>query len=144
MRNTPVLVIISVTLLCGCATQKTPLRSEGKGLKSVYAADFDSTWRAALNAARHGELKLVSADESLGVVQARTDVRMESWGEYVAVWVRKLSSGQTEVEVVSRHGGPAGLFSYNWERPILTDIAVELHLPPPNLPPIQKLKAGKQ
>lgn len=138
--------LLAMALLCGCRSPDAAVKREGKGSKWTYAAGRQEIWQAALNACRVGDLRLKSANNTNGLIEAYTPARLESWGEYVAVWVRPLATNATEVEVVSRRVGPSDIFQYNWERPILTSIAVDLNLPTPTWPPKEKAfspKAGK-
>ena len=64
-------------------------------------------------------------------IKAKTLPRAESWGEHIGIWVTAISSNRTEVEVVSRRAGPAALFWYDWEKPILNSTAAALDQPMP-------------
>lgn len=127
-------ILVATVLICaGCATPEKVQALRGQGLKRTFPADQPTVWKSALNACRHGELSVVKVDPRSGYIAAKTGVRMESWGEYVGVWVTSVATNQTEVEVVSKHAGPTGLWSYTWERQILNDIALDfgLELLPP-------------
>ena len=125
MKIKPFFIAIATALLAGCATQESVLKNEGAGTKRTFPEPEASVWKSAVNACRHGDLSLISANPTNHVIQAQTHTRMESWGEFVAVWVRPVDATNTEVEVVSRQRAPSGMFAYNWERQILNDIAAD-------------------
>lgn len=115
-------------LLVGCATQKQVATMEGRGNRQVYAANFDQTWRAAIDAAQKGDLAIVSADRSTGYIATRRTIQPQTFGENVGIWVREIvhSPPQTEVEVVSRQAGPPVAWLKNWENEIQRAIAANL------------------
>jgi len=123
--------ILVTVLLAGCRNPQSVLKLEGRGSKWTYAAAYAPTWQAALNACHVGEVQVTTQNRSNGLIQAMTTLRAESWGEFVAVWVRPVTPQSTEVEVVSRPAGPSGLIKYSWEQPIHRSIAAELNLPGP-------------
>ncbi|HTD64941.1 MAG TPA: hypothetical protein VK846_00220 [Candidatus Limnocylindria bacterium] len=119
-------------LLCaGCTSPKEVADLRGNGTCKTFDAPRADVWRAAINACRFGGLQIEGFDAERGYIAAKTPVRMESWGEYVGVWVEAKSTNQTEVEVVSRRRSePRGLFHYDWEQPILISIGAELSAEP--------------
>jgi len=119
--------IIVAAILLGCATrQRRDVTITGPGTKRVYAATFDQTWRAALNAARRSDLALVTTDHSLGYIEGRRPVYTRYPGEKVGIWVRTFAPAQTEVEVADRQVGPPMLALVDREVQIQNDIAVNL------------------
>jgi uncharacterized protein YceK len=122
---------IAMALLAGCATIATISTFKGSGTKYVFPANQTNVWNAAIAACQHGGISIVSYDQKSGFINAKTSARYESWGERIGVWVQTSSGTNTEVEVVSRRVGPADFFWYNWEKPILDDIAVTLNIPMP-------------
>lgn len=133
---------VAIALLTGCATSESVVKQEGQGVKRTFAANTAKVWPLAVAASKHGELSLVSVDPTRGLIVAKTGVRMESWGERVAIWVRAVDDSHAEVEVVSGHAGPTGLWNYEWTDQIMNDIASDLGEPlqPPR--PRPALNAG--
>lgn len=137
-------ILIATALLAGCATSESVNKLEGKGVKRTFPAAYEKVWPAAVSACRHGELSIEKLEPERGFIGAKTGVRMESWGEHVAVWVRKVDAMNTEVEVVSRLAGPHGLWKYDWSDPILNDIAIDLGQPLQAKPPTVKMTSPKE
>lgn len=126
MKIILLLASVGVALLTGCATQQKVTTLEGRGTKQIYAANFDQTWRAAVDAAQQRNLEIVSSDRSRGYVAARRTIQLHTFGENVGIWIREVAPAQTEVEVVSRQAGPPVASWRNWENEIQRAIAANL------------------
>jgi hypothetical protein len=120
------LSFLVVILGAGCATQKQVAGMEGRGKHAVFSAPYDTVWRAAVDAAQTGDLRVNVADRSNGYIAARRGIRLHTFGENVGIWVKQVSPDQTEVEVVSRQAGPPKFWFKNWEREILDAVAANI------------------
>lgn len=110
----------------GCSTPKKVETLAGRGAKQVFGAPYEQVWQAALAAADMEGLHMVSNNEESGYIAARRGIRLHSFGEHVGIWVKKLSNGETEVEVVSRQAGPPVAWLKNWENEVLRAISSNL------------------
>src|SRR5439155_27281252 len=102
-------------LVCGCATQRQVAGLKGHGSREVFRAPFEQVWRAAVDAAQIGDLEILNADRNAGYIAAKRGIRMETFGEYVDIWVSRLSPSESDVNVVSRQAGPPKFHYKNWE-----------------------------
>jgi len=118
--------LATVAVLIGCSTPKTVAAKRGLGTKQVYHAGYDQVWRAAVDATQLGDLHVLQADRAAGFISAKRGLRIETFGENVAVWVTRISPTETEVEVVSRQAGPPKFWFKNWEKEIHQAIAANL------------------
>lgn len=112
--------------LCGCSTTRSVSQLQGHGNKVIYNAPFDATWRAAVDAAQLGELRVIDANRDTGYISAKRGVQVETFGENVGIWVTREGPNQTGVEVVSRQAGPPVLWLKNWEKEMHQTIAANL------------------
>ena len=119
------LAAVAIFSVCGCSTTQVA-QMEGRGTKAVYNAPFETTWRAAVDAAQQGDLTILNADPSTGYISAKRGVHLESFGENVGLWVSRLGPTETSVEVVSRQAGPPVLWVKNWEKRVQQSIAANL------------------
>lgn len=126
MKVFSVLSMVTLLALAGCATQKRVAELRGHGTRQFYAATFDQTWRAAVDAAQRGDLDVLTADRDHGYIGARRTIRPHTFGENVGIWVRQTDPASTEVEVVSRQAGPPALWLKKWENEIHRAIAANL------------------
>lgn len=137
-------ILFATALLSGCATSSSVVKLEGKGVKRTFPAACEKVWPSAVNACRHGELSIEKIEPERGFIGAKTGVRLNSYGELVAVWVRKVDATNTEVEVVSRLVGPRGFWKYDWTDQILNDIAIDLGQPLQSKQPTMKPTSPKE
>jgi len=126
MKFVSILGVALLLVLCGCATQSGVARKQGEGTTQIYAAQYLPTWRAAIDAAQQDGLEVMTADRASGYISARRTARAHTLGENVGLWVREISPGRTQVEVVSRQAGPPVAWFKNWENEIHRAIAANL------------------
>ena len=69
-------------------------------------------------------LDFVSANRQDGSVLARRGVSAFSWGEDVAVFIKKIDDKTTSVEVVSKKMVTGNLAARDWVKPIFRELDV--------------------
>lgn len=119
-------ILLAAALITGCATQSQVAQMESRGKAQVFAAPYQQVWRAAIDAAQIGDLEVRTADTTRGYIAAKRNIRLHTMGENVGIWVKQVSPGETQVEVVSRQAGPPKFWFKNWEDEILNAVAVNL------------------
>ena len=112
--------------LVGCATEKQVTQMEGRGRRQVFPAAYDSTWRAAIDAAQVGGLQVRYVDKTSGYIAAHRGMTWATHGENVGIWVKPVTQTETQVEVVSRQAAPPKFWMKNWEDDVLTAIGANL------------------
>ena|SRR5437867_2769831 len=110
----------------GCSTTKSVAHMQGQGIKQTYNASFDPVWRAAVDAAQIGDLRVLDANRERGYIAAKRGMRPETFGENVGIWITRVSPSQTQVEIVSRQAGPPKFVIKQWEQDIFRSIAANL------------------
>ena len=118
--------LMVIAFLAGCSTSKQVAQMEGQGKRQVFAAAYPQVWRAAVDAAQSQGLQVRSSDPATGHIMAGRDIQLNTFGENVGIWVKEISPGQTQVEVLSRQAGPPVLWLKNWEKRIMSAIAANL------------------
>src|SRR2546423_13961117 len=88
-------------VLTGCATSRQVERRQGHGRKQVFAASFDQTWHASLEAVYGSRLTVLTTNLSRegGFISAGRVPNRAPSGENIGIWVGPTSTGQTKVEV---------------------------------------------
>lgn len=111
----------------GCTTSSQVAHRQGHGVHDVFAAPFDKTWRACVDAVYLNRLTVLTTNLQVagGYISAERGLNLFSFGENVGIWVTPLSASQTRVEVVSREKGPLVL-AKNWESPLLSAVTAKL------------------
>ncbi len=90
----------------GCSTPDSVAKMQGCGTKRVYNATYDVVWNAALGAAGVNDLNVLYADEVTGHISARRPMDTRTFGENYSIWIHRITTDKTEVEVVGRQNGP--------------------------------------
>lgn len=122
------LAFLGLFFVQGCATTESIRKLEKQGSTRSYSESYEKIWEAALFACGQHGLVIKGTDKEKGYISAHKPLRAESWGEVVGIWIGKKETNVVEVRVVSRRVGPALLFWYNWEKPILDSIETHLKL----------------
>ncbi len=115
-----------VMLLAGCATLSSVQAERGKGSIRVYPASFETVWEKANQALRILHLGVAESNQKEGYILAETGISASSWGEKVAIFIKKIDPASTQVEIVSRKVMATNIFAENWEPRILETLGVLL------------------
>src|SRR5436189_2850149 len=102
---------IVVAGICGCASMSHQVtQQQGHGKKQAFAAPFEQTWRAAIDAVYANHLTVLNTNLSRdgGFISAQRGLNFTSVGENVGIWVTPASPTETSVEIVSRQKVPGG------------------------------------
>ncbi|UCC55415.1 MAG: hypothetical protein JSU75_08560 [Gammaproteobacteria bacterium] len=116
-------------LLAGCATTDTVRQEKGMGDKQLFEHPYDAVFEATLVVAGNQGLEVVEQDRDNGTIILSHGVTLWSWGERVAVFIRKMSATQTEVEIISKPVMAPLNFPPDWVSRIFEGIDKELGPP---------------
>jgi hypothetical protein len=121
------LVVSSVLFVNGCSTLADARHSEGTGMSKTYNHGFDKVWNASLSSLTNLKLQIASENKSDGYILAQRGMTLWSYGENVALFVKKKNNKQTSVEVVSKKALETNIFAPNWTKDIFHHIELELN-----------------
>lgn len=116
-----------VLLLCGCATLTSVRGERGRGSSRVYQAPFETVWKKANQTLKLLQLGIAESNQKQGYLLAETGISAFSWGERVAVFVERIDTSSTRVEVISRKVMATNIFAENWESRFLDTLEVLLN-----------------
>lgn len=116
-------------LLVGCASTETVRQEKGEGDKRLFEHDYDAVFDASLVVAGKQGLEVVEQDRDNGTIMLSHGITLWSWGERIAVFVKKVSASQTEVEIISKPVMAPLNFPPDWVNRIFDGIASELGSP---------------
>jgi len=122
-------VITGCTLLLtlpACSTLGDARRAEGQGVVKIYPASSDRTWDAALSTLKKLNLDVATENKATGYILAQRGLTLLSYGENVAIFVKKKSEGTSEVEVVSKRVLAPNIFAPDWTNDIHAELAAIL------------------
>lgn len=111
----------------GCTTLADAKMAEGTGQRQIYNKDFDTVWKASINVLNSMNLPLAEQSKSQGYILAQTSISLVSYGENIAVFVKKRGANETSVEVVSKRVMTTNLFAPDWSKDILQRLSAKLN-----------------
>jgi hypothetical protein len=109
------IVIILITLLStGCSTLADTKRSEGDGRRVVYSKSMDEIWPLTVYALNDLGLDVIEENKSQGYLLAKKGMSLLSYGENVAIFLKKVDNSTTTVEVISKKVLATTVFAKDW------------------------------
>jgi hypothetical protein len=109
-----------------CSTLGDARRAEGQGVVKIYPASSNRTWDAALKTLKKLELDVATENKSTGYILAQRGLTLLSYGENVAIFVKKKGENSTEAEVVSKRVLAPNIFAPDWTNDIHAELAANL------------------
>lgn len=125
-RLMSIFLLASVLFLQGCSTLADARKAEGEGIKKTYSASYERTWNAINVALNKLKLEIASENRDKGYVLAQRGMSFASYGENVAVFVRKKTDSETNVEVVSKKSMATNIFAPDWTEDVFKEIDIAL------------------
>ena len=120
------ILLTIIFLIQGCSTLADARKAEGEGTKRIYPASFEQTWNAANTALVKLKLEIATENITQGHILAQRGMSFGSYGENVAVFVRKKTDKETQVEVVSKKSMATNIFAPDWTDDVLNEIGIAL------------------
>jgi|JI10StandDraft_1071094.scaffolds.fasta_scaffold06271_7 hypothetical protein len=114
--------------ILGCTSMKHVESAEGTGKKVTFNKDFESVWTATLSVLGTLPLNIEKNDKKVGKIFAHRPAGFftSSWGENVGIFVKKISSSQTSIEVVSKKVVSGNIFATDWSHEIIAKISDQI------------------
>jgi hypothetical protein len=101
-------------LLQGCTTLNDAKKARGEGVRKIYLVNSESAWDASVMTLMMLNLEITDHSKSEGYILARRGVSAFSYGEHVAVFLKPITSNDTEIEVVSKRAVKMNLSAPDW------------------------------
>lgn len=125
MRAALFAVLIS-SFAVGCTTLADARKAEGAGVKRDYPAPVQQTWEASKNALAKLKLDVASENRQEGYLLAQRGMTAFSYGENIAIFIRRKSDAVSSVEVVSKKAMATNIFAPDLSEDIHREIQNEL------------------
>lgn len=119
-------IFLLVVLVVGCTTLADARRAEGEGVRYVYKTDLDTAWVAVSKALEKYKLAVATESKSEGYFLAQNSMSLLSYGENIAIFVKKKSDTATEIEIVSKKVMTTNVFASDWSKTIHKELAETL------------------
>lgn len=107
-----------VFTLQGCSTLGDARRAEGQGIARTYPAPVEKVWDATIAVLKKLDLDVATENRETGYILAQRGLTPLSYGENVAIFVRKKTDKSSEVEVVSKRVLATNIFAPDWTNDI--------------------------
>jgi hypothetical protein len=114
--------LLLACVLSGCTTLADAKLAKGTGMTRIYDRPYAATWKAAICSLNGKGLSIASENKSEGTILAQRGITAFSYGENIAVFVKKKSEVRTLVEVVSKKAMQTNVFAPDWSGEILDGI----------------------
>ncbi len=108
------IVGFTTLLIAGCSTLADTKKSEGVGKRVTYSKSIDEVWPLAILSLNDVGLDVIEENKSQGYVLAKKGMSAFSYGENVAIFVKKVDNSNTSVEVVSKRVLATTVFAKDW------------------------------
>jgi hypothetical protein len=108
------IVGFTTLLIAGCSTLADTKKSEGVGKRVTYSKSIDEVWPLAILSLNDVGLDVIEENKSQGYVLAKKGMSAFSYGENVAIFVKKIDNSNTSVEVVSKRVLATTVFAKDW------------------------------
>jgi hypothetical protein len=108
------IVGFTTLLIAGCSTLADTKKSEGVGKRVTYSKSIDEVWPLAILSLNDVGLDVIEENKSQGYVLAKKGISAFSYGENVAIFVKKVDNSNTSVEVVSKRVLATTVFAKDW------------------------------
>ena len=120
------LMLTSLLFAAGCTTLGDARKAEGEGVKRTYQATFKQTWDASLASLTRLKLSIASENQEKGYILAQRGMSAFSYGENIALFVKRQNDAACTVEVVSKKAMATNIFAPDWSEDINKEIAMRL------------------
>jgi hypothetical protein len=129
IRSLSVLVAVFAILInfSGCTTLADAKMAEGTGQRQIYNKDYDTVWKMSIEVLNSMNLPLAEQSKSQGYILAQTSISLVSYGENIAVFIKKRGANETSVEVVSKRVMTTNIFAPDWSKDILQRLSAKLN-----------------
>ena len=117
-----VTAILACAILSGCTTLADARLAKGTGTKQTYDSSYNDTWDAVICSLNGRGLSIADENKPKGYILAQRGITAFSYGENIAVFLRKQAKERTEVEVVSKKAMETNIFAPDWSQDILSGV----------------------
>jgi len=126
MRTRLILLTLCTVLATACTTTETVKKAQGEGSKRIFPQRYEAVYDAALAVAHKHRIEITEKDPSAGRIMLSHGISLWSWGERIAIFLKRVSPTATEVEIISRPVLAPLNFPSDWESKLMFEIGEEL------------------
>ncbi|NDE11542.1 MAG: hypothetical protein EBZ95_13435 [Chitinophagia bacterium] len=115
MRNLYIVLFISIlAAISGCSSLSEITKLEGEGKKNIYQKNIDVIWPIVILSINDLGIPIIETNKESGYVLAKRGVSVGSYGENIAIFVKKQNDSVTSVEIISKRRLATTVFATDW------------------------------
>ena len=104
-------VLLAVT---GCSSLSEIRNFEGEGKKITYQKNVDEIWPLVILSVNDLGIPIIETNKESGYVLAKRGMSVGSYGENIAIFVKKQNESVTSVEIISKRRVATTVFATDW------------------------------
>lgn len=117
-----IIILCAAFILTACTNLSDARMAQGTGMTRSYNASFDETWEAVKCSCNALGLPIAGENKTDGYILAQRGITAFSYGENVAIFIKKQNTNKTNVEVVSKKALQTTIFAPDWSPKILDGV----------------------
>ena len=133
MRNLYIVLFISIlAAISGCSSLSEITKLEGEGKKNIYQKNIDVIWPIVILSINDLGIPIIETNKESGYVLAKRGVSVGSYGENIAIFVKKQNDSVTSVEIISKRRLATTVFATDWTDSFFMMLENRLKIQPNN------------
>jgi len=98
----------------GCSSLSEIRNFEGEGKKNIYQKSVDEIWPIVILSVNDLGIPIIETNKESGYVLAKRGMSVGSYGENIAIFVKKQNDSVTSVEIISKRRLATTVFATDW------------------------------
>jgi len=98
----------------GCSSLSEIRNLEGEGKKNTYQKSVDEIWPIVILSVNDLGIPIIETNKDSGYVLAKRGMSVGSYGENIAIFVKKQNDSLTSVEIISKRRLATTVFATDW------------------------------
>ena len=98
----------------GCSSLSEIRNLEGEGKKKTYQKSVDEIWPIVILSVNDLGIPIIETNKESGYVLAKRGMSVGSYGENIAIFVKKQNESVTSVEIISKRRLATTVFATDW------------------------------
>jgi len=98
----------------GCSSLSEIRNLEGEGKKNIYQKSVDEIWPIVILSVNDLGIPIIETNKESGYVLAKRGMSVGSYGENIAIFVKKQNDSLTSVEIISKRRLATTVFATDW------------------------------
>ena len=98
----------------GCSSLPEIRNLEGEGKKKTYQKSIDEIWPIVILSVNDLGIPVIETNKESGYVLAKRGMSVGSYGENIAIFVKKQNESVTSVEIISKRRLATTVFATDW------------------------------